>query len=154
MSRRNTPIKCPTVNQGLAFALLNFLYISRTCRTVKSDKSGDNGLKLLCSAWAFQRHAPFFFLMQGRRKARIWIFRAHLTQSSVMTIGFGASVGALRRRISIRVLITVSKLRASPLQYSTPFPLHTAFSLGIWDVLLLWVVIKIRFRKPNKGQMH
>lgn len=122
MSRRNTPIKCPTVNQGLAFALLNFLYISRTCRTVKSDKSGDNGLKLLCSAWAFQRHAPFFFLMQGRRKARIWIFRAHLTQSSVMTIGFGASVGALRRRISIRVLITVSKLRASPLQYSTPFP--------------------------------
>jgi hypothetical protein len=46
----------------------------------------------LCSAWAFQRHAPFFFLMQGRRKARIWIdFRAHLTQSSVMTVGFGAS---------------------------------------------------------------
>jgi len=64
-------------------------------------------------------------------------FRAHLTQSSVMTIGFGASVGALRRRSSARVLITVSKLRASSrLQYSIPpgsphIRMHAAFSLMI-----------------------
>ena len=135
-------------------------------------KSGDNDLKLLGSAWAFQRHAPFFFLMQGRRKARYMDFRAHLTQSSVMTIGFGTPVGAHRRRSSARVLITVSKLRAtSPLQYSTSATsaplgsphicMHAAFSLippgndllsqRIWDVLLLWVTIMIRLRKAEQG---
>jgi len=64
-------------------------------------------------------------------------FRAHLAQSSVMPIGFGAPVGALRRRSSARVLITVSKLRASSrLQYSIPpgsphIRMHAAFSLMI-----------------------
>lgn len=106
---------------------LKFLHIPRTCRTVKSESTGTMISSDYTARGRF-RGTLLFFSDAGAPQGTYMDFRAHLTQSSVMTIGFGASVGALRRRSSARVLITVSKLRASSLlQYSIPprFPSYT-----------------------------